>query len=47
MRIEAICLAWPRLMKTIIGGAAKHKRGRGVTDAKHKTLVIGAVEGLS
>ena len=32
---------------TIIGGAAKHKRGRGVTDAEHKTLVIGAVEGLS
>ena len=33
--------------ETIIGGSAKHKRGRGVTDAKHKTLVIGAVEGLS
>lgn len=33
--------------ETIIGGSAKHKRGQGVTAAKHKTLVIGAVEVLS
>ena len=33
--------------ETIIGGAATRKRGRGVTAAKHKTLVIGAVEVLS
>jgi len=33
--------------ETIIGGPAKRKRGRGVTAAKHKTLVIGAVEVLS
>lgn len=32
--------------ETIIGGSAKHKRGRGVTAAKHRTLVLGAVEGL-
>lgn len=30
-----------------IGGPAKGKRGRGVTAAKHKTLVIGAVEVLT
>lgn len=33
--------------ETIIGGAATRKRGRGVTAATHKTLVIGAVEVLS
>jgi len=33
--------------ETIIGGPATRKRGRGVTVAKHKTLVIGAVEVLS
>ena len=33
--------------ETIIGGPAKHKRGRGVTAATHKTLVMGAVEVLS
>lgn len=36
----------PKSDETIIGRSAKHKRGRGVTAAKHKTLVIGAVEGL-
>jgi len=33
--------------ESIIGGRAKGKRGRGVTAAKHKTLVIGAVEVLT
>ena len=33
--------------ESIIGGPAKGKRGRGVTAAKHKTLVIGAVEVLT
>ena len=33
--------------ESIIGGPAKGKRGRGVTAAKHKTLVIGAVEILT
>ena len=33
--------------ETIIGGPVKSKRGRGVTVAKHKTLVIGSVEVLS
>jgi len=33
--------------ESIIGGPAKRKRGRGVTAAKHKTLIIGAVEGLT
>lgn len=32
--------------ETIIGGPAKGKVGRGVTTAKHKTLVAGAVEVL-
>ena len=36
----------PKSDETIIGRSAKHKRGRVVTAAKHKTLVIGAVEGL-
>ena len=30
--------------ESTIGGPAKGKRGRGVTAAKHKSLVIGAVE---
>ena len=33
--------------ETIIGGAATRTRGRGVTAAKHTTLVMGAVAGLS
>jgi hypothetical protein len=33
--------------ESIIGGPAKGKRGRGVTAAQHKTLVIGAVEVLT
>lgn len=33
--------------ETIIGGPAQRKRGRGVTAAKPKTLVIGAVEVLT
>ena len=33
--------------ETIIGRSEKHKRGRGVTATKHKTLIIGAVEDLS
>ena len=33
--------------ESIIGGPAKRKRGRGVTAAKHKTLIIGAVEVLT
>ena len=33
--------------ETIIGGPAKRKRGRGVIAARHKSLVIGAVEVLS
>lgn len=32
--------------ETIIGGPAKDKKGRGVTKAAHKSLVIGAVEVL-
>ena len=30
--------------ETIIGGPATRKRGRGVTAATHKTLMLGAVE---
>ncbi len=30
--------------ETIVGGPAKNKRGRGVVDAPHKSLVVGAVE---
>ena len=33
--------------ESTIGGPAKRKRGRGVTAAKHKSLVIGAVEVIS
>lgn len=33
--------------ETMIGGPAKKKKGRGVTAAPHKTLVIGAVEVLA
>lgn len=33
--------------ETIIGGPAKGKRGRGATQAAHKSLVIGAVEVIS
>lgn len=33
--------------ESIVGGPAKHKRGRGVTAAKHKSLIIGAVEVLA
>ena len=32
--------------ESIIGGPATRKRGRGVTAATHKTLIIGAVEVL-
>ena len=32
--------------ESFIGGPAKGKKGRGVTDAEHKSLVVGAVEVL-